>query len=196
MFKEMVEDYSQDSISELLSLSAQSHDAMRELIQRHARLVRACARPLFLTGGDNEDLVQEGMIGLLDAIRSYEAERETPFEAYAALCIRRRMISAVRAASARKHAPLNESVPLDEPRRIGSDPEAELLSRERTRELTEALRARLTPTERSVLELYLDGFSYREISQRVGRPPKSVDNAVQRIRRKAAQLLGENGPSV
>ena len=94
----MVEDYSQYSISELLSLSAQSHDAMRELIQRHARLVRACARPLFLTGGDNEDLVQEGMIGLLDAIRSYEAERETPFEAYAALCIRRRMISAVRAA--------------------------------------------------------------------------------------------------
>lgn len=192
----MVEDYSQYSIPELLILSGRSHDAMRELILRHTRLVRACARPLFLAGGDNEDLVQEGMIGLLDAIRSYETERETPFEAYAALCIRRRMISAVRAASARKHAPLNESVPLDEPQDLGSDPEAELLSRERTRELTEALRGRLTPTERSVLELFLDGFSYREISQRVGRAPKSVDNAVQRIRRKAAQLLGENGPSV
>ena len=192
----MVEDYRQYSDSELLALSGQSHDAMRELITRHTRLVRVCARPLFLAGGDNEDLVQEGMIGLLDAIRSYEPERETPFEAYAALCIRRRMISAVRAASARKHAPLNESVPLPEPRPAGGDPETELLSRERSRELMEALRAVLTPVERSVLSLYLEGFSYREISRRVGKPPKSVDNAVQRIRRKAARLFGENGPSV
>ena len=192
----MVEDYSQYSIPELLILSGQSHDAMRELILRHTCLVRACARPLFLAGGDHEDLVQEGMIGLLDAIRSYESERETPFEAYAVLCIRRRMISAIRAASARKHAPLNESVPLSEPQPGGSDLEQEFLNRERIRELMDALRAVLTDAERSVLTLYLDGLSYREISRRVGKAPKSVDNCVQRIRRKAAKLLGENGPSV
>lgn len=189
----MVEDYSSYSDSELLILSRKSHDAMREMIVRHSRLVRVCARPLFLAGGDNEDLVQEGMIGLLDAIRSYDPELGASFEAFAALCIRRRMISAVRAATALKHAPLNESVPYDARLPAASDPEAELIGREGLRELTDALQASLSPTERTVLSLYLEGCSYREISQRVGKPPKSVDNAVQRIRRKAAQILGENG---
>ena len=108
----MVEDYSPISDLELLVLSRQSHDAMRELITRHSRLVRICARPLFLAGGDNEDLVQEGMIGLLDAVRSFDPERGASFEAYATLCIRRRLISAVRAASAQKHAPSTIPSPL------------------------------------------------------------------------------------
>ena len=192
----MVEDYSPISDSELLVLSRQSHDAMRELITRHSRLVRICARPLFLAGGDNEDLVQEGMIGLLDAVRSFDPERGASFEAYASLCIRRRMISAIRAASAQKHAPLNDSVPIEEYGTAEPDPETAMIHREDFKVLMEALETALTPAEQAVLTLYLDGFSYREISQRIGKPPKSVDNAVQRIRRKAARLFGEDGNPV
>ncbi len=192
----MVEDYSSCSVPELLILSRQSHDAMRELITRHIRLVRVCARPLFLAGGDTEDLVQEGMIGLLDAIRSYDTHSEVPFASFAALCIRRRMYSAIRSAAAQKHAPLNESVPFPESAAAPSDPEEELILREGTRERLDALREKLSPVERKVLTLFLEGCSYREISQRVGKPLKSVDNAVQRIRRKAAQSLGEDGNPV
>ena len=192
----MAEEYSRFTDLELLSRSEQSQDAMHELISRYTRLVRACARPLFLAGGDHEDLVQEGMIGLLDAIRSYSPVGGASFESFAALCVRRRMYSAIRAASAQKHAPLNEALPLEGPHAAASDPETELVNRESFREFMDSLQSSLTPAERLVLTLYLEGLSYREISDHIGKPPKSVDNAVQRIRRKAAHILGENGASV
>lgn len=193
----MIEDYTKCSVQELLALSGQSHEAMRELITRHTRLVRACARPFFLAGGDDEDLLQEGMLGLLDAIRAYEPGSGVPFEAFAALCIRRSLISAVRASTARKHAPLNEALPLDRADALRAvDPEAELLDRERFETLLDALRRRLSPMERAILPLYLDGFSCREIAVKAGKTPKSVDNAVQRIRRKAVSILGEDGSPV
>ena len=192
----MLEDYSCLSDLRLIELSEGSHEAMRELITRYTRLVRACARPLFLAGGDNEDLVQEGMIGLLDAIRSFSSGCGVPFEAFASVCIRRRMISAIRAASARKHAPLNDAVPLEALPVLNGDPESELIGRESFRTFMEGLQGCLSGTERKILDLYLEGFSYREIAQRVGREPKSVDNAVQRIRRKAAHIFGEDGSAV
>ena len=191
----MVEDYSHFTDLELLAQARSSPDAMRELIIRHTRLVRVCARPLFLAGGDHEDLVQEGMIGLVDAIRGYQPESGTPFEAFAALCVRRRMISAVRSASALKHAPLNESVPLEE-RVAPQDLEQELIAREDGRVLRSRLEEQLSAGESAVLSLYLEGCSYREIAQRLGKAEKSVDNAVQRIRRKAARIFGLNGQTV
>ena len=188
---------------ELALLSGTSQAAMEELISRYTRLVRACARPMFLAGADQDDLIQEGMIGLLGAVRSYSAESGVPFSAYAAVCVRRRLISAVRAASAQKHAPLNDSVSFHsfsfDDLALGSlkdDPEAAVISREGFNEFIAALHDRLSASERKVLSLYLDGVSYREIAARIGKPEKSVDNAVQRIRRKAEQLFGENGPSV
>lgn len=196
--KTMLTDYSQCPDAELLPLADASCEAMRELILRYTRLVRACARPLFLVGGDQEDLVQEGMIGLVDAIRSYSPSGGASFQSFAALCIRRRMISAVRAASAQKHAPLNDSISMEEARlqtepSLGAGPETEFIGREGMREFMAALRGALTSVEREVLELYLAGCSYREISRRIDKPVKSVDNAVQRIRRKAAAISGESG---
>ena len=194
-----------DSLSdeELAVRSGTSIAAEEVLISRYARLIRACARPLFLSGGDHEDLVQEGMIGLLYAIRSYSPETGTPFQAYALVCIRNKLFSAVRAAAANKHAPLNESVSFhffssDEPvpERLRVDPEAELIGREDANELLNALRFSLTASEKAVLSLFLQGLSYAEIASARGKTVKSVDNTVQRIRRKAAKILGEGGNAV
>lgn len=184
-------------------MSADSLDAMEALISRHSRLVRAIARPLFLAGGDHEDLVQEGMIGLLHAVRSYAPSVGTPFAAYAAICIRNKMISAVRAAAASKHAPLNESIPfqacsfnLSVPVSMTQDPEADFISREGANEFLDTLRLKLSASEKIVLSLYLEGLSYTEIAGRTRKSTKSVDNAVQRIRKKAASIFCDNGSTV
>lgn len=199
----ILQSLSSASDEQLVFVSSESLDAMEELISRHSRLVRALARPLFLAGGDHEDLVQEGMIGLLHAVRSYSASSGTPFQAYALVCIRNKMISAVRAAAASKHAPLNESIPfqsfsfdLTVPVSMMNDPEADMISREGADEFLDALRLRLSASEKTVLDLYLEGLSYSEIADRIRKSPKAVDNAVQRIRKKAVTILGDNGATV
>lgn len=173
------------------------------LISRYTQLVRSCARTLFLTGGDHEDLVQEGMIGLLHAVRSYDPDSGTPFAAYAVVCIRHKLISAVRSAAAEKHSPLNESVSIqfydvDDSANSGnrSDPEDILISREGFSEFMETLQSHLSRFEGQVLTLYLEGLSYRHIAARIKGTEKSVDNAVQRIRKKAHMIIGENGSAV
>lgn len=170
-------------------------EAEEELASRYARLVRVCARPLFLAGGDSEDLIQEGMVGLLTAIRTYDWKRDASFRTYAEICIRSRLHSAVRAAQRDKHSPLNHSVSLpplfDEsnahlfPRE--KSPEDVVIGREEFEEKLDALKGQLSGFESEILQLYLGGFSCREIAVRVGRSPKSVDNAVQRIRKKWAR---------
>lgn len=112
--KEQTALYTERSDSELAELAKAGDRAAEEaLVVRFGRVVRACARPLFLMGGDSEDLVQEGMVGLLAAIREYDPERKVSFRAYAEVCIRNRLLSAVKAASRDKHTPLNSYVPLD-----------------------------------------------------------------------------------
>lgn len=180
---------------ELCSCASQGDRQAEELlVVRYHRLVRACARPLFLMGGDSEDLTQEGMLGLLSAIRSYTPERGSSFHAFAETCVKNRMISAVRTASGKHHTPLNDSVPIETPlfnensqhvpNLPETDPETILIMRETVREHIEQLYSRLSAFESKVLGLYLSGLSYSEIAGLVGRPLKSVDNAVQRIRNK------------
>ena len=195
--------YSQLSDEALVARSEKDLDALEVLISRNSRLVRSIARPLFLVGGDHEDLVQEGMIGLLQAARSYSSDTGSPFSAYAAICIRNKLISAVRAAAANKHAPLNDSVSfhtfsLDVPVTEGmkADPEAMIIGKEGADEFLEALQNKLSASEKEVLTCYLGGLSYAEIASQLSKPEKAVDNAVQRIRRKAIKILGENGRTV
>ena len=171
------------------------------LVTRYTRLVRKIARPYFLIGGDSEDLTQEGMIGLMRAIREYSPERAASFRTFAERCIRSRLSSALRDAGRDKHAPLNQSVPLDTPffdpdsytsgaQQLASrDPEDLLIDRERARSLLSGVRKQLSEFEAKVLEYYLNGLSCGEIARETGRPAKSVDNAVQRIRRKVAQQI-------
>lgn len=195
--------YPDFSDNELCRLASKGDaGAENELVVRYSRLVRACARPFFLAGGDSEDLIQEGMLGLLSAIRDYTPEADTAFKTYAELCIRRRLISAVRSASRLKHAPLNEGVSFDEIlseetqsnsaftgeafRRI---PEEQVLARESTKNIISDYSRLLSPLERAILSHYLEGLSYNEIAEKTGKTQKSVDNAVQRIRHKLARHL-------
>lgn len=188
----------------LCSLAASGDRIAEEaLVMRYNRLVRVCARPYFLAGGDSEDLIQEGMVGLLNAIREYDPGKGSSFRTYAETCIRNRILSAIRAAARDKHTPLNhyvsyetplldgntDSYPLSASRQPQQNPEDMLISREERRERLGTLKGQLSGFEAQILDLYLRGLSYVEIASEVDRSPKAVDNAVQRIRRKVAQHL-------
>ena len=157
-----------------------------------------CARPLFLAGGDSEDLIQEGMLGLLAAIRGFQSGKETSFRTYAEICVRSRLYAAVRAAQRDKHFPLNHSVSFETPLFDGTSahlfsseesPEDVVIGREELRERLDALKGQLSGFEAEILSYYLGGLSCAEIASQVGRSTKSVDNAVQRIRRTVARQL-------
>ncbi len=183
---------------ESLALAAQGGDkaAMEELLRRYKNTVRGVARSFFLAGGDAEDLAQEGMIGLYRAVTDYRAGGLS-FKNFAYLCIQRRIVGAVRSAARQKHAPLNRSVPLPaeneaEPALYAAaDPEALLIGDEERSEFLARLRGALTPAEYGALLLYMEGLSIAEIAAREGRSAKSADNAVQRAKRKAAALFGQ-----
>lgn len=174
----------------LWALCRDSEAAQEQLVRRYTRMVRMMSRPFFLAGADSEDLVQEGMIGLLTAIRQYEPGREASFSSFAGLCIRRRMISAVRSAASQKHQLLTNAVSMQElPQQSNRPgPEELLLRQEQTGELEEILRDSLSRLEQRVLGYYLDGWSYSQIADALGKSNKTVDNAVQRIRAKATRL--------
>ncbi len=184
-----------------LLAAAGSRLAEETLVTRYNRLVRTCARPFFLAGGDSEDLTQEGMVGLITAVREYDAGKEASFRTFAEICIRSRLYSVLRASARDKQQPLNQSLSLDDshfdsnPLTSGTNnlaqrnPEDFLIDREHTAALLSGVRKQLSEFEAKILGYYLDGLSCREIAKAVNKPPKSVDNAVQRIRRKVARQL-------
>ena len=187
---------------ELCALAASGNRMAEELIvTRYTRLVRTCARPFFLVGGDSEDLTQEGMVGLIKAVREYDGSKDASFRTFAEVCIRNRLYSVLRASARDKHKALNQSVSLDTPdfdsnsytsgpsNMAQRNPEDDMIDREHTAALLSGVRKQLSEFEAKILEYYLDGLSCREIAETVGKAPKSVDNAVQRIRRKVAQQL-------
>ena len=169
------------------------------LVQRNFQLVRKLARPFYLAGGDSDDLIQEGMIGLVCSVREFDGSKPASFHTFAEICIRNRLYSAVRAAARDKHSPLNQSVPLELPffdcqtslygaRRM-ENPEDLIIGREGVEDALNGVRRQLSEFEAKILGYYLDGLTIREMAKAVSRSPKSVDNAVQRIRRKAARHL-------
>ena len=183
--------------NELIRLANSGDRAAEEqLALRYTRLVKICSRPFFLVGGDGEDLIQEGMLGLLSAIREFDPSMNATFKTYAEICVKRRIYSAIKMALRKKHEPLNEMVSFDDVlsdeslsidssfRRI---PEEQVLAQESADEIIQTYSRCLSKFEVNILELYLNGLSYLEIAEDVGRSEKSVDNAVQRIRRKLAR---------
>src|SRR5690625_832187 len=178
--------------------------ALEYLINKYKNFVRAKARSYFLIGADREDITQEGMIGLYKAIRDFRGDKLSSFKAFAELCITRQIITAIKTATRQKHIPLNSYVSLDKPiydeesdRTLldvicGSavtDPAELMIHREEFSGLEDKMSEILSELERQVLMLYLDGRSYQEIAQELDRHVKSIDNALQRVKRKLERYL-------
>ncbi|MFD4818472.1 RNA polymerase sporulation sigma factor SigH [Peribacillus butanolivorans] len=180
-------------------------ESLAFLINKYQNFVRAKTTPYFLIGADKEDLVQEGMIGLYKAIRDFREDRMTSFKAFAELCITRQIITAIKTATRQKHAPLNSYVSLDKPlydeesnytlmdmisgEKI-TNPEALIINKEKADDIELKISELLSDLERRVLALYIDGQSYVEISEELNTPVKSIDNALQRVKRKLERHLG------
>ena len=187
-------------------LLAQGGDgaALEHLLNKYKNFVRTKARSYFLIGADHEDIVQEGMIGLYKAIRDFKIEKLTSFRAFAELCVTRQIITAIKTATRQKHIPLNSYVSLNKPiydeesdrtlldvisEDVPSDPETMLIDQEDLSFIEGRIGEMLSDLEKQVLALYMEGKSYVEISETMGRHVKSVDNALQRIKRKLQKYL-------
>ncbi|MDE6625456.1 MAG: RNA polymerase sporulation sigma factor SigH [Lachnospiraceae bacterium] len=195
-------DYRQCSDEEIIALIRQGNeDAIEYLLKKYSPLVKKSIRTLYLIGADTEDLSQEGMIGLFKAIQNYREDNSASFYTFAKLCVDRQIYTAIKASNRKKHSPLNsyvsfysrmneEEAELIENLEAGneSNPEHVVLDRENTLHIEELLQEHLSRMEKEVLSLYLEGQAYADIAQALGKPIKSVDNAVQRIRDKVKRL--------
>ena len=181
---------------------------MDYICDKYKNLVRSKAKSMYILGGDSEDLIQEGMIGLFKAVRDYDCGRDASFYTFADLCISRQMYTAVQASQRLKHTPLNTYVSLDSHGRMeedrdpetqtlaelladktGRNPEELFLDKERVEDLERAIETELSSFEKQVLDLYLTGMSYTQIAKVLGRDEKSTDNALQRLKSKIRRLV-------
>ena len=190
-----------------VAVLAQAGDgqALVFLLDKYKNFVRAKARSYFLIGADHEDIVQEGMIGLYKSIRDYKVDKQTSFRAFAELCVKRQIITAIKTATRQKHVPLNSYVSLNKPLydeesdrtlldiiegRV-TNPEDLFISQEGMDHIQKQIDTLLSDFEKQVLEAFLDGKSYQEIAEMLGRHVKSIDNALQRVKRKLMHFLEE-----
>ncbi len=197
---DLVIKYEKMTDEELVELSSVGDVMATEtILGRYKNLVRSKARMYFLVGADKEDIIQEGMIGLFKAIRDFDGDKLVSFKGFAELCIKRQIITAVKTATRQKHMPLNTYVSLSNPMYDGesegvleevlpgtseTDPEHLFISKENAEFLNVKMEEVLSQLEKSVLELYLEGKSYQEISVILNKPQKSIDNALQRVKKK------------
>lgn len=207
MTKEQI--YKSAKDEELVLMAQNGDDAAQEyLLDKYKSLVRAKSRAYFLIGADSEDIIQEGMIGLYKAVRDYNEEKNASFRSFAELCVNRQMITAIKAATRQKHQPLNSYVSLNKPvyeeeseqtymdfLQSSSDsllnPEALLIGQENKSFLEDQMVKNLSSFETRVLVLYLQGRSYFEIAHVLDKPEKSIDNALQRVKKKLEKFLEE-----
>ena len=183
-----------------------NQEIMDYLMVKYKSMVRKKARAMYLLGGENEDLIQEGMIGLIKAVRDFDVTQKTSFSSFAELCVSRQMYSAIEASNRKKHLPLNSyislyedseqegegrSLPLIDTIESSKENYQEFLyfGKEYTEAFAEQLKELLSPLENHVLYLHLMGTDYRTIAELLGKSPKSVDNALQRIKTKAQKIL-------
>lgn len=188
------DDYTDEELIELMRNG--KTDIMEYLINKYKALVRKKARVLYLAGGDQDDLIQEGMIGLFKAVRDYRADRSAQFSTFANLCIDRQLYHAVQSYNRQKHQLLNNSISLNseegesELRFLSQEsPETIVIEQEYAAQLEEKLKSQLSSLELQVMELYIGGRDYTEIASLLQRDTKSIDNALQRIRKKVKECM-------
>ena len=180
-------------------------EALEYLLDKYKNFVRGRARSYFLVGADHEDIVQEGMIGLYKSIRDFKPDKQSSFRAFAELCVKRQIITAIKTATRQKHVPLNSYVSLNKPLygeesdrtlldviegRV-TNPEELFIGQEDMSHIQEQIGTVLSDLEQQVLSAFLDGKSYQEIAEMMGRHVKSIDNALQRVKRKLTHFLEE-----
>jgi RNA polymerase sporulation-specific sigma factor len=190
----------------ILEAKVGNENALEYLINKYKSFVRAKARTYFLIGADREDIIQEGMIGLFKAIRDYKGDKLSSFRAFAELCITRQIITAIKTATRQKHIPLNSYISLNKPifdeesdrtlmdilsEESISDPELLMINREEFQGIENKMGEILSSLEWEVLTSYLEGKSYQEIAEELDRHVKSIDNALQRVKRKLEKYLEE-----
>lgn len=195
--------YEQYSDEKVIALCHRGEDAAIDyLLEKYKPLVRKKARTLYLIGGDNDDLIQEGMIALYKAIRAYDPERESSFRSYATLCIEHQLYNVIKGANRLKNSPLNTYVSLYAPMKHSEDsnsretladtlqptelinPEDIVIDKENVTDIESAIEKQLSEFEKQVVSLYIDGNHYQQIAAALGKSPKSIDNALQRIKNK------------
>lgn len=189
----MVNEYAKYSDEELIvQLRDGDHAITDYIMEKYKNLVRSKAQSMYILGADREDLIQEGMIGLFKAVQSYQPDKDASFRTFAGMCIDRQLYSAIQNSNRQKHMPLNSYISLsEEPEETdeleGSwweNPENIIIDQESTRSLEQEIHRTLSPMENKVLEYYLKGYGYIQIAKIMGKTPKSIDNALQRIRGK------------
>lgn len=182
---------------ELIDFIRDGNEAVLDyLMNKYKDLVRGKAKSMFLIGGDTEDLIQEGMIGLFKAIKDYDSGRDANFSTFARLCVTRQMYTAIQAAGRQKHSPLNTYISIyeeDFQKEGGTNPEDNFLDKESVEYLEEQVEKELSSFEKQVLDLKLAGLDYVEIAAILKKDPKSTDNAIQRIKTKVRRLIKNNG---
>ena len=195
-------DFNSMTDNEILKLIRSKNDeAMEFLIKKHSPIVKKEIRTMYIIGAETEDLYQEGMIGLFKAIRDFESDKGAIFSTFATMCVKNQVKSAVTAANRKKHQPLNQYISIyasiDEDGQdnedlflddgVKSNPEKRIVARENENELMSTIKDKLSKLEIQVLNHYLEGLSYAEIGERLGKSEKSVNNALQRIRKKLSE---------
>lgn len=188
--------YENYSDEELIDFLRDGNEAVLDyLINKYKDLVRSKAKSMFLIGGDNDDLIQEGMIGLFKAVKDYDSGRDANFQTFARLCVTRQMYTAIEAAGRQKHSPLNTYISIyeeDFQKEGGTNPEDSFLDKERVKYLEEQVEKELSTFEKQVLDLKLAGLDYLEIAAILKKDSKSTDNAIQRIKTKVRRLIKNN----
>ncbi|WP_042278192.1 RNA polymerase sporulation sigma factor SigH [[Clostridium] dakarense] len=203
-YYEIVDNSQQDEYDLVLKASKGDKIALEYIIKKYKNFVKAKAKSYFLIGADKEDIIQEGMIGLYKAVRDFDGNKTNSFKCFAEICITRQIITAIKTATRQKHIPLNSYVSLNKPiydeesertlldiiaTSMVTDPEELIISKEELKRIESKINELLSELEQEVLELYLNGKSYQYIADRLERDVKSIDNALQRVKRKLEKHL-------
>lgn len=194
----MIKDFARYTDDELIEKLRQGEpEVMDYLIDKYKSMVRQKARVLYLVGGEQDDLIQEGMIGLFKAVRDYHAGKDASFHTFAQLCVDRQMYHAIQSSNRQKHQPLNSYVSMSSEEwenevrtMLQQSPENIVIAQENAAHLESKIRNQLSKFENQVLDMYLDGDNYLTIADKMGKTPKSIDNALQRIRMKVKECVG------
>ena len=203
-FYESIDNSQQDEYDIVLKASTGDKIALEYIIKKYKNFVKAKAKSYFLIGADKEDIIQEGMIGLYKAVRDFDASKTNSFKGFADICITRQIITAIKTATRQKHIPLNSYISLNKPvydeesertlldiiaTSIVTDPEELIISKEELKHIESKMNELLSDLELQVVEYYLNGKSYQYIADKLKRDVKSIDNALQRVKRKLEKHL-------